>query len=491
MSFDSSKQPAPDSSERRMVPVALMGQHSHRTRSEIEVHVYFRSGRYLARGSYEGRRFGETLGKSEAESVARLREILVDIDNGVYVRASERRKRPLKTPRRQATARQIIDAFLEDVRNRKGKATFQNYRSRLNPVLDFIERPENRKKWALGEAIDRAFVVALRVFLYQYDVTPNGRPGATSRKMSSRTISNVLECLRTMFSWARRPDVRFLPAEWSNPVTAELVGPASAKDPLRDDPVPLATRIRMVEQMDLWQLCHLTPAFVLPLRPGEAAGLLVSEVDFEKGWFTIGTRFRGDDFTKARTSYKLPFPREIEPLLKACIAGRSEGPLFRRRRAFRASANTPTAEPIELAERFQEILGKSAVAAVRTEQDRKDAFRTLLRSLGGVSTDILANEFERLAGVSGVQPIPKFYALRHATTQGLKDAKISQLDLMYLTAHKTSGILSEYTSVDPLGAMEVYFQSIGRLLAAIRTRAEDLGIFGMANAAGCRSTSNE
>ena len=36
--------------------------------------------------------------------------------------------------------------------------------------------------------------------------------------------------------------------------------------------------------MDRWQLCQLSLSLVLPLRPDEAAGLLIGDVNFDKGW---------------------------------------------------------------------------------------------------------------------------------------------------------------------------------------------------------------
>lgn len=48
-------------------------------------------------------------------------------------------------------------------------------------------------------------------------------------------------------------------------------------------------RIRLVEHMDCWQLCHLVFSVVLPLRPEEAAGLLISDVNFAESWLELGT----------------------------------------------------------------------------------------------------------------------------------------------------------------------------------------------------------
>ena len=40
--------------------------------------------------------------------------------------------------------------------------------------------------------------------------------------------------------------------------------------------------------MDLWQLCHFAIPLVLPLRPEDYTGLLVSEVDFDQHVLRFG-----------------------------------------------------------------------------------------------------------------------------------------------------------------------------------------------------------
>src|SRR5436190_1048901 len=90
--------------------------------------------------------------------------------------------------------------------------------------------------------------------------------------------------------------------------------------------------------MGLWQFCQLALSVALPLRPDEAAGLLVGDVDFEKGWLGFGERFTDCNFTKSRTAFKVPFPDELRPVLLACVGGRAEGPLLRSRKAFGRAA---------------------------------------------------------------------------------------------------------------------------------------------------------
>jgi hypothetical protein len=288
---------------RRMSRAELMGSHTHFSCSGIGVHVWIREGTYLARGSFQGKSFGETLAPDAQRAAARLRQILNELDNGVFVRPTERRKRLISNGKNQRSKlRDLVAEFLADKRRSRGLQTAQDYRSRLAPVLDFAELAENSKRWPLAMDIDVDFGKSLRAFLHQYCCTRNGRPGCQTKALSGRQIVNVLECLRTVLHWARSARIRKLPADWIMPLTADLIGRPPAKNPMRADPLPQAVRVQMVTAMDRWQLSQLATSLVLPLRPGEAAGLLIGDVNFDKGWLEFGEHLKDVNFTKGKTS---------------------------------------------------------------------------------------------------------------------------------------------------------------------------------------------
>ena len=324
--------------------------------------------------------------------------------------------------------------------------------------------------------IDREFVLALRVFLFQYETTRNGRPGGKPKILSTRQVINILECLRTLLTWAKKTDKPKMPPGWSSPLTQELIGEPPAKDPLREDRLPVEVRVRVASNMDRWQLCQLSLSLVLPLRPDEAAGLLVPDVNFEKGWVEIGAGPAADNFTKARQSFKLPFPEALKPLLRACIGGRVAGPLLRSRKAFAAGA-TRISSVEELKSLFETRLLREPPGSIQNEHDRKLLFRRVLRDLGGVSEDVLNKEFKQLLLVAaGVKNGATLYTLRSSVTTGMHRANLPHLEMRYLTGHTTRDILNEYTSLDPVGAMRRYFDTISPLLAAIADRARALGL---------------
>ena len=126
-------------------------KHSHQTPNGIGVHIWRRENTYMARGSYEGHRFGVRLGDTELEAEAALHELLVNIRNGAFVRPVEARKRQLKriAPIR-LTLRKSLYEFLAEKRKIRGRETTSTYTSRLGPVLNFAESVSSRKRWRLA-----------------------------------------------------------------------------------------------------------------------------------------------------------------------------------------------------------------------------------------------------------------------------------------------------------------------------------------------------
>ena len=102
------------------------------------------------------------------------------------------------------------------------------------------------------------------------------------RPLSPTSVVHALETFRTLLRWSKLLEVALLPADFVVPVTDDLVGIPAEADPLRKNPFPADVRARLIRGADRWQLCHLALSLVLPLRPEEACGLLVTEVDFER-----------------------------------------------------------------------------------------------------------------------------------------------------------------------------------------------------------------
>jgi len=463
-----------------MVRAELLTEHTHQTVCGQRVHVWIRNKKYLARGRYQGRYFGQNLGADVRDAEAALRRLLVQLEDGTFQPPSEARKRMLKAgsvPRN--SVRLLCDAFLRDTRSRKGKRTARDYQNRLTPLIEFAEQPDNSKRWPLAAMINREFAVEFRAFLHQCTVPRNGHPGAADRPMSPGQIFNVLDCVRTLFHWAKRPDVNQLPAAYVIPFTREVVGMRPKKDPLRPAVFPLERRIELVGLMDGWQLCQFAIALVLPLRPEDCTGLLVSEVDFTRRVLRFGTRMHGWDCNKGQQSFRAPFPEEIAPLLRVCAAGRTDGPLLRKRTVVesRRQPRIMVDSAEEILALFQQALAAAKPGEIQAAHDGKELFRRLLRDMGGVSPDTLAKEFKTLAAAVGAPPGARFYDLRGSVNTDMNRAGVSHLFQLYVTGHAVdTQILSRYVSLDLDQEMQTYFRHIKRLLESVQVRAVQLGL---------------
>ena len=207
--------------------------------------------------------------------------------------------------------------------------------------------------------------------------------------------------------------------------------------------------------MDAWQLCHLAPSLVLPMRPDEATGLLIADVGLDRRRLRFGTRFGDRDFTKGRRTFEVPFPSELVPLLRAAVGTRAAGPLLRKRAIFegRERPAVDIVAPGDVEAIYEaDLLAGEGGEWVTSEQDTKVVLRRVLRRAGGVSTDDLSREFGKVLRRLETDPGVRFYDARSAVTTDMNRAGVPELELRYLTGHTTGDILNEYVTLDPKGA---------------------------------------
>ncbi|QGQ25601.1 phage integrase family protein [Gimesia benthica] len=475
------------SKSRKMVRSKLMGDHTHETRVGVNVHIYERDGKYLARGRFERRPFGETLGTDPQEAKSKLRELLHRLDSGTFVPPSDARKQILKTRRiPNLTLRELCDRFLIEKRKVCGEQTARTYYNRLSPYLDFSELARSLKRWPTALSLDRDFALESLEYLFNRKITRNGSANAPTKLMSSRHIKHCGDTLRMALNWACRADVRNLPPDFVNPITHELFEKSFSKDPLRDCVFPLERRIKLLKAMDDWQFMSLSILLVLPIRLEDVAGLLVSDVDFEKQQVHFGTRLGGSDFNKGKVDVQFPLPDELMPLLQTLVGERVEGPLFLNRKTCQGKTSrkyTFNSTP-DLEQQYQDELAKLPKGKVRNSQDRKAAFRDFLNKAGGVTSAYVGKQLRQVIGKD--EP-GKPYDLRGSITQEMKEAGIPLLELRYLTEHTVNDIINVYSPLNPKQEIVKYYNKISPLLDAIKTRTEQLVT---SKISACQSRSN-
>jgi len=462
-----------------MVSAVLLGRHTHESANGVAVHIWCRGNSYLARGSYNKRRFGASLGCNEKEAEARLHAVLYEIGQGTYIVPSDSKERPLGQPTvARLTIRQLADEFLVDKRQTKGEQTAIDYRSRLAPLIEFSELEKSRKRWPTAANVDREFAIEFRVQLLSRVVNRNGRAASQEKLISPNQVYNVLDCARTAFHWGKSIQIAKLPSSFVNPFTKDIVGQRPQKDPLRKSLYPLELRAQLVANMDEWQLTHLAIPLLLPLRPEDYTALLIGDVDFTSGWLNFGTRFGGRDFNKGHVSFVSPYPVDLVPFLRFLAAGRTDGPLLRARTVFEGRRT-----PRRVVDRdrgagwqIEDAIRHAAPRCLATPQDQKRLVRRTIREMGGVDGDNLAEEFGNVLRKAGMEKLGRFYDLRGSVKTEMERSGVSLLMQKYLSGHTIGEITFAYTSLDPNTEMKKYFATLSPLLDAMLTRARQLGL---------------
>lgn len=486
--LDSSKPPGDGTgvvvskAPRQMVQAKLLGAHSHTTVNGVNVQIWERSGKYLARGRHEGEPFGVTLGGGERDAASELRRVMAEIEAGTFLRPSDpaARKKRKQKPIPQLTLSELVDAFVEDKRRSCSRKTAETYGSRLAHVTSFAEAPDVRKRYPLAEDVDRDFALDLRSFLQGRQVARNGHANSKKKPMSVKHQLNIMEAVRDLFTWAAGPTVRKLPAGFASPFVPEIVGQKPRKNPLRTVDYGLDKRIRLVKVADLYQLIHVVPRFILPVRPEEICGLLITEVDFVQQTVRFGTRFDGRDWTKGQTDLLLPFPAELAPILGEAAGRRIDGPLLTRRSVFEGKQTLPGAfgqEP--MAVQVDRAIAQAPPGELTGPNDSKEICRKVIGAAGGVTTDELNKEFQRMKGFAGVDVDAPFYNLRHSLTTEYARVGMPEAVIKYVTGHALTDILAEYTSLDieqVRRELQKHWNFAKELLVAIAERAILLGI---------------
>jgi integrase len=472
--------------DRKMVRADLLGSHSHLTINGIQLNIWKRSGRYLARGYYEGQRIGPTLGEDTSQAAAELRRLMAEIESGTFVRPSseEAKRRRTIRPIPQLTVPELISLYVAEKRRLNGKSTAETYRSRLAHLEVFCELPDVRRRYPLSQSIDRDFAIEFKTFLEKRLISPNGHPNSVKRPMKPKGIRNVLEAARDMLLWSCNVAVRNLPLGFVQPVTSDIIGKRRRKDPLRPITFGLERRLRFVRMSDSYQLLTLAWQYVLPLRPEQVSGLLISDVDWENHVFSFGTRFDGKDFTKSGTSFRVPFPQEWEPLLHAAIGSRCDGPVFLRPRVF-AGQERPKIQvvrPGNMEAAVKKALAAAAAVGNLTDNDAKNVCRATIALAGGVMPDELSDLFARVAANAGVIDNVRYYDLRGSVESEMEAVGMPSTHQRYVMGHETiaGGSLDEYMALnlDKIReSMGRYFDFARELISATVERGKFLGLW--------------
>jgi integrase len=469
-SVDLSRQASP---QRPMIKTELLGKHTHHSGNCFDVHIYKRQEKYLARFRLDGEQRSETLGITETESEIRLRRLITELEDGVYQVGRKKSGLPNKQIPNH-TFRTLMEAFLKDVTALQGNSNTKSYYNRLLPILDFIEQGNSNIKFRYIKDLDRPAVLAIKSHLEKRLVPKNGHPNGKPFPATKSNVRLALETLRTMLNWGKSINNRQLPADFVNPVTGEIIPPRKIKDPYRPPAISLELMCKLIANMDAYQLIHLSPLFLIPMRHEDSARALISDVIFTEGTWHFGDHFNGDDQTKEAINYQFPIHPTLTALLKLSIGNRSCGPLFLSRRYWEGRKNFSNdfQSETELRDDYRRSL---QISKCLNLSDRKSHYLDWMERQGGLSKGQIARELRKLfeeCGIVNVRP----YDLKGTCTHSMVAAGMSQQVMLYLTGHKTNSILNEYAALNILPEAEKYFDKVSPVLKALADKALELNL---------------
>ena len=180
------------------------------------------------------------------------------------------------------------------------------------------------------------------------------------------------------------------------------------------------------------------------LRPGELCHLLLpGDLDLEAGVIRVRNKPRLGQ-VKTRNQRDVPLVPALVDVLRVHLAGRSSGPVFRRRRWSGDRLEFDWSSSAALERELQQRLRDAD--ANRSEPDRGARLRLsqlLWRDVGAVNETRIRVEFMRVARAAGVagQTAPK--VLRHQFATVLQEGRVDPLVRNLLMGHAQAGTRSQ------------------------------------------------
>ena len=455
--------------KRVMLKSSINGQGAFRAANGTVVSIYRRDGSYMGRGTFNGKQFGQQLGKTEGEAAVKLRSVLHELDNGIFIPPIDQKKQAVR--RRVANVSldlgELVNQFLNHVGKTKGAKAKTTYLDRLRPILEFENNLVNRRRWPKASNIDGDFVTELLAWLR---ITPFQAKSGQPRFRKEKTVRNILEALRTCLNWARRAENRLLPGDYLMPVTQEILGKEPPKDPFRPNPLSEDDKIKIIQEASDDELTVLALFILLADRADELAGLCIEDVDLNRRHLMFGINNTDLNFTKGHTAFRIPYVQALDGLINSLIAGRSQGPLIRQV----SYQNEVAPQSVDLGATWQ-VEAAKAPSRVRTSNDKKELFREVMRINGGASADYIGKLFAKVAKRAGLRGLQPGFC-RDSVTHLMERSGMTHLSLRYLTSHSTNDILNTYTGLDIDGEMAKYYAMVSGLVQAIASRFPSLPV---------------
>jgi integrase len=320
---------------------------------------------------------------------------------------------------------------------RSSVRTVARYRTATQHLLRYLEaNPLGRYASHFRVNHAEAFVRHLRCI----KVASNGHPNTAKRLLMDKGITFVMETCRAMFNYAAKR--RHLPPYAENPFSAMEI----ERIPIQETrPIILFSEEqerRFLEACDHWQFPLFLTLMLTGLRPGELTHLLLPEdLDLDAGILRVRNKPKLGWQVKTRNERDIPLVSVLVAVLRHHLAGRSQGPVFRRRR-FCGTAGEKMACGVEGLEHELEnrVQAKEqALGASLAPAERSRLARRLWVQLGAVKEDRVRTEFMKLTARIGSPQCTAPKMLRHLFATVLQEGRVDPLIRNELMGHVASG----------------------------------------------------
>jgi integrase len=315
-------------------------------------------------------------------------------------------------------------------------------------------------------------------------VAPNGHANARRRPLRDKGVRYILETCRSMYGYAARK--RHLPPYAENSFAGLGLKRVQATDAKPIFVFDEAAEQTFFDAVDNGSFpIHFTLAKT-GLRTGEAAHLLIEDLDLEYGWLRIHNKSDLGWWVKTGRERCVPLHPAVVAVLRFAIADRQAGPVFLRPRftggESRLAGRSRHALACALERRIQDEESRRGAALPREHEYR--IARTIWRDAGALKSDHIRQSFVRWMAAIGRPQATCPKSWRHTFATLLQDANVDPLIRQITLGHAPNlgpesalGMTGVYTHTrsatqrrEVLRAIELWPQSLQ--IAFRRTRGE-------------------
>ena len=397
---------------------------------------------YILSWCVHGRRHKQRVVGDIYDAVRRADEINAAINNNTATTTSSR-----------LAAEDLVSRFIDRLQRRADAGdisprTPARYRGALRHLVAFSHTCVPPRTNQNGWIPTRDFALRFKAYLHGTRISPNGHPHTPRRPIAGKGVDFILSTARALVRWAAREG--HLPTvaldAFAQTGRRRPAAPTLSTAPIQSDEV-----VALIRQADLYQLALFSFHIFHGARVAEPCWLMREFVDRPRSWIEYRCIDELGYRTKGGTHKRLPTPVPMMQVLTLLTAGRTGGPILRKRRFAQRQPKRA-----ERQRTFRDLVRMVEQQSPANWSQRVQAGLAVLKAAGGITGDDVRREFAHLVRQAGLRDDLRPKALRHHFATALERADIPYYTRKYLLGHATSyhgghagDPTAVYTHLDP------------------------------------------